>query len=79
MKKTNLLGLKKQSLNKQVELLQKPSGTISIASDLSVIERKFYNKFLQNAKQQLEKDINRIEFDVSLQSVDLNLLISIQT
>ena len=73
MKKTNLLGLKKQSLNKQVELLQKPSGTISIAGDLSVIERKFYNKFLQNAKQQLEKDINRIEFDVSLQSLKNSL------
>jgi len=72
MEKVNLKA-KKQNVKKQVELLQKPSGTIAIAGDLSVIERKFYNKFLQNAKQQLEKDINKIEFNISLPSLKNSL------
>jgi len=60
---------KKHGLKKQVELLQKPSGTITIAGDLSVIERKFYNKLLQNANMQLRNDINQVVFSISLEEL----------
>jgi hypothetical protein len=65
MEKTNL-ELKKEILEKQLELMQKPSGTISLAGDLDAIERKFYNKLLRNVDTQLKDDINRISFSISL-------------
>jgi len=63
-------------LKRQVELLQKPSGTIAIAGDLSILERKFYNKFLRNAKKQLEEDMNKIKFSVTLQELKNALNVS---
>jgi len=63
------LKAKKQNKTKQVELIQKPSGTIAIAGDLDSMERKFYNKFLQNANMQLRKNTNETNFSISLKEL----------
>jgi hypothetical protein len=75
MKKTNL-ETKRETLKKQVELLQKPSGTITVAGDLDTIERKFYNKLLQNANMQLRNNINEVNFGITLKELKNALDIS---
>ena len=47
-------------------VLQKPSGTIAIAGNMSVIEQKFYNGFLLVAKESLARDPRQHWFSVSL-------------
>ena len=49
--------------------LKKPSATIEISGDLSLIQRKFYNAFLFVAKKSLEQDPERRKFAVSLASL----------
>jgi plasmid replication initiation protein len=54
---------------RQVEILKKPSGTIALIGNLSTMERKFFNKFLKNAMEQLKKDTNKIIFDIHLEDL----------
>ncbi len=49
--------------------LKKPSATIEVSGDLSLIQRKFYNAFLFIAKKELDKDPERRKFAVSLASL----------
>lgn len=63
----------KETETKKTILLQKPSGTISIGGDLDKLERKFYNGLLHNARNQLEKDINKTDFKIPLQALIENL------
>jgi len=61
--------MKETKEKKQVELLRKPSGTITISGDLTANERKFYNKLLNNASMQLKDDLNQIVFTISLEEL----------
>ncbi len=42
---------------KEVKILQKPSGSITIGGDLNKLERKFYNGLLFNVKKTIGKKI----------------------
>jgi len=61
--------LEKLPVKKDKADLKKPSATIEIAGDLSLIQRKFYNAFLFIAKKALEQNPERRKFAVSFASL----------
>ncbi len=61
--------MNKEKITKKSLLLQKPSGSIAIGGNLSVIQRKFYNLMLKNAKESLKKNKNAMIFSIKLKTL----------
>ncbi len=55
--------------NKKALILKKPSGTIALAGNLDLIQRKFYDVLLHYEKIQLEKDNAAYWFSVPLSAL----------
>ena len=55
--------------NKKALILNKPSGTIALAGNLDLVQRKFYDVLLHYEKTQLEKDNTAYWFSVPLSAL----------
>ncbi|MGC8503140.1 RepB family plasmid replication initiator protein, partial [Desulfurella sp.] len=55
--------------NKKALILKKPSGTIALAGNLDLVQRKFYDVLLHHEKTQLEKDNTAYWFSVPLSAL----------
>ena len=61
--------IKREMMKKKAIFLMKPSGTVAIGGDLSIIQRKFYDGLLYAAQKTIEKDVNARWFEISLKDL----------
>ncbi len=54
---------------RRLVILEKPSGTIAIVGDMNAMQRKLYDVFLFEAKDELKKDVSRYYFKTTLSEV----------
>ncbi len=50
-------------------ILEKPSGAIAIVGDMNALQRKLYDVFLFEAKNELKRDIKKDYFNISLSEI----------
>ena len=54
---------------RRLVILEKPSGTIAIVGDMNAMQRKLYDVFLFEAKNELRRDIKKDYFKISLSEI----------